>query len=145
MRTLLATAHHRNGVGGVPVNLAIFEDTEEPGHRFIGIQFETDLEADPYHTHTAVFAIDLLAKALETPIPPEAIEFAMGNSWRGDYYAQWLFNRQPWSNGEPDIAFTTEPDRELIAELIEPWNAHVREPDPDLIDGPAPEPDDGES
>ena len=65
------TAHHRNGVGGVPFDVTIFQDLDE-GKTMLGIQFDNDDE--PF---TAVFDFDLLKN--------DVIEF-FDNSWRGDVY-----------------------------------------------------------
>lgn len=70
---VIRTAHHRNGVGGVPFNVTIFKDLDED-KTMIGIQFDSD---EPNDIHTAVFDFDLLKDG--------SIDF-FDNSWRGDVY-----------------------------------------------------------
>jgi hypothetical protein len=66
--------YHRNGISGTGFSVVIFKtqgDPETKGKRMISIVF-------PNAGDCAVFDLDELAK--------ENIEFANGNSWRGDYF-----------------------------------------------------------
>jgi hypothetical protein len=61
---------HRNGIGGAPFAVVLFEDQGEEGSRKIAILFDA-----PYHC--AVLDVDKLAKG----------DIAFGsNSWRGDRF-----------------------------------------------------------
>ena len=42
---IIKTAHHRNGVGGVPFNVTVFKDLDE-GKTMLGIQFDSDEPID---------------------------------------------------------------------------------------------------
>jgi hypothetical protein len=70
---IIKTAHHRNGVGGVPFNVTFFKDLDE-NKTMIAIQFDSD---EPNDIHTAVFDFNLLKDGV--------IDF-FENSWRGDVY-----------------------------------------------------------
>jgi hypothetical protein len=72
--TLIAAAHHRNGVGGAPFDVAIFKETGRTASRKLAILFDAP-------GHCAVLDIDLLAAG--------DIAFA-SNSWRGDDYEPHL-------------------------------------------------------
>ncbi len=73
-----AISPHRNGVGGAPFHVVLFDedkssDPADRGHK-VGIVFE-----DPWHT--AVLAVERLARG----------DIAFGsNSWRGDEYEPHL-------------------------------------------------------
>jgi hypothetical protein len=76
--TIIDIAYHRNGVGGAPFHVAIF-DEDKSAHpddqgRKVGIVFEQEW-------HTAVLDIAKLARG----------DIAFGsNSWRGDNYESRL-------------------------------------------------------
>lgn len=66
---VLEVDHHRNGVGGEPFDVVLFEDSENDG-TFVGILFAEPLTV-------AVLNIDKLSNG----------DIAFGsNSWRGDRY-----------------------------------------------------------
>jgi uncharacterized RDD family membrane protein YckC len=65
--TIIATARHRNGVGGAPFDVALFR---EGGSRKLGILFDAE-------RHCAVLDVARLAAG--------DIAF-LTNSWRGDEY-----------------------------------------------------------
>lgn len=68
--TIIAIAHHRNGVAGTPFDVVLFKERGRDGSRKVGIVFD-----DP--TYCAVLDIAKLA----------AGDIAFGsNSWRGDDY-----------------------------------------------------------
>jgi len=77
--------HHRNGSGGEPFYVCIFDtreiDDKKPDrnevefHRMFAVVFDDD-------TYCAVFSLSELAR--------ENIEFARGNSFRGDYFEPYL-------------------------------------------------------
>ena len=68
--TIIDTAHHRNGIGGAPFDVALFEDHGPEGTRKVAVLFEA-----PHHC--AVLDVDKLAHG----------DIAFGsNSWRGDHY-----------------------------------------------------------
>jgi len=71
---ILDCSYHRNGVGGTPFFVSIFQDDEPAckGKTMLAIQFDVEDEVC-----TAVFDLDLLAKG--------NIKF-MENSWRGDHF-----------------------------------------------------------
>ena len=62
--------HHRNGVGGMPFQVALVDDPTEGDIKLV-IMFESE-------GHTAVLSLDKL-------IQNEDISFG-SNSWRGDRY-----------------------------------------------------------
>ncbi len=67
---IIALAHHRNGIGGAPFAVILFEDTGPEGSRKVAILFEQE-------AHCAVLDVDKLA----------AGDIAFGsNSWRGDHF-----------------------------------------------------------
>jgi hypothetical protein len=71
---VLATAFHRNGVGGAPFEIVLFKESGELGGKKVAILFE---EKD----RCAVLDVDKLA----------AGDIAFGsNSWRGDVYEDTL-------------------------------------------------------
>ena len=72
--TIIAIAHHRNGICGAPFAAVLFEDTGPEGSRKIGILFD-----EPYHC--AVLDVAKLAAG--------DIAF-LSNSWRGDHYEPHL-------------------------------------------------------
>lgn len=81
LSTFKATAAsvHRNGVSGTPFKVVLFKFTEDGVTRnMVGIQFQDD-DGTYDLAATAVLDVDML-KAGE-------IEFAGGNSWRGDHFA----------------------------------------------------------
>jgi hypothetical protein len=67
---IVAASSHRNGVGGAPFGVVLFEDCGEEGSRKVGIVFAED-------GHCAVLDVAKLAAG--------DIAF-MSNSWRGDLY-----------------------------------------------------------
>ena len=70
--SIIAFAHHRNGIGGAPFDVILFEDTGPEGGRKLAILFEQE-------GHCAVLDVDKLA----------AGDIAFGsNSWRGDCF-EW--------------------------------------------------------
>ena len=71
---IIDASYHRNGVGGMGFYAIIFEDSDEKG-RMIASLFD-----EP--GYCAVYNIEELNK--------NNIEFANGNSWRGDYYERFL-------------------------------------------------------
>jgi hypothetical protein len=72
--TILGIAHHRNGVGGAPFDVALFKERGPCGSRKVGIVFD-----EP--GHCAVLDVAMLA----------ASDIAFGsNSWRGDNYEPHL-------------------------------------------------------
>lgn len=76
--TNVKVAHHRNGISGTPFHVVTFEwaDPEAPAPRkMVAVLFETDTEC-------AVLDRDMLQIA--------NIEFAGGNSWRGDHFEPTL-------------------------------------------------------
>lgn len=73
---IIAFDHHRNGIGGAPFAVVLFEDTGPEGSRKLSILFEQD-------AHCAVLDVDKLVKG----------DIAFGsNSWRGDCFEQPLRN-----------------------------------------------------
>ena len=73
---IIAFAHHRNGIGGAPFDIILFEDTGPEGGRKVAILFEQV-------GHCAVLDVDKLA----------AGDIAFGsNSWRGDRFEKSLRN-----------------------------------------------------
>ncbi len=67
---IIAFAHHRNGIGGAPFAVILFEDTGPEGGRKVAILFEQE-------AHCAVLDVDKLA----------AGDIVFGsNSWRGDHF-----------------------------------------------------------
>jgi hypothetical protein len=67
---IIATAHHRNGVGGAPFDVVLFKERGREGSHKVGIVFD-----EPHHC--AVLDVAKLA----------AGDIAFGsNSWRGDDY-----------------------------------------------------------
>lgn len=72
--SMIAFAHHRNGIGGAPFDVILFEDTRPEGSRKLAILFEQE-------GHCAVLDVDKLA----------AGDIAFGsNSWRGDSFEEPL-------------------------------------------------------
>jgi hypothetical protein len=67
-------AHHRNGIGGAPFHVVLFDDTEDENTRKIGILFEK-----PHHC--AVLDVTKLARG--------SIAFGV-NSYRGDRFEESL-------------------------------------------------------
>jgi hypothetical protein len=66
--------HHRNGVGGAPFHVVLFQDSGELGSRKVAIVFDTEW-------HTAILDVTKLASG----------DVAFGsNSWRGDHYEPLL-------------------------------------------------------
>jgi hypothetical protein len=71
---IITFAHHRNGIGGAPFAVILFEDTGPEGGRKVAILFEQE-------SHCAVLDVDKLA----------AGDIAFGsNSWRGDRFEEPL-------------------------------------------------------
>ena len=68
--TIMDFAHHRNGIGGAPFAVILFEEAGAEGSRKVAILFEQD-------GHCAVLDVDKLAQG----------DIAFGsNSWRGDRF-----------------------------------------------------------
>jgi hypothetical protein len=68
--SIIANAHHRNGICGAPFNVVLFGDTGPEGSRKVAILFEEE-------GHCAVLDVAKLA----------AGDIAFGsNSWRGDVF-----------------------------------------------------------
>lgn len=67
---IIKASYHRNGVSGIGFYAVLFQ---EEGRRMIASIFDDDSEC-----YCAVYDIDELYQ--------ENIEFAHGNSWRGDHY-----------------------------------------------------------
>jgi len=62
--------YHRNGIGGEGFHVATFDAQDgDKHHRMVGVVFDG---------RCAILDIDLLSE--------NNIEFAMGNSWRGDRF-----------------------------------------------------------
>ncbi len=71
---IICFSHHRNGIGGAPFAVILFEDAGPDGSRKVGIVFEQE-------AHCAVLDVDRLA----------AGDIAFGsNSWRGDHFEEPL-------------------------------------------------------
>jgi hypothetical protein len=71
---IIAFEHHRNGIGGAPFAVILFEGTGPEGGRKVAILFEEE-------AHCAVLDVDKLA----------AGDIAFGsNSWRGDRFEEPL-------------------------------------------------------
>lgn len=64
-------SYHRNGIGGAPFHVVLFNDPEASENLMVAIVFE-----EP--NYVAVLDTKKTANG--------DIEFAQGNSWRGDYY-----------------------------------------------------------
>jgi hypothetical protein len=70
LKRILSIAYHRNGIGGAPFHVILFEDRGEEGSRKVAVVFEEPC-------HIAVLDVAMLA----------AGDIAFGsNSWRGDVY-----------------------------------------------------------
>jgi len=73
---IIDIAHHRNGVGGAPFDVVLFQDRGRHGSRKVAILFEEQ-------AHCAILDVGKLA----------AGDIAFGsNSWRGDDYEPDLRN-----------------------------------------------------
>jgi len=71
---IMTFARHRNGIGGAPFSVILFEDTGPEGGRKVAILFEQE-------AHCAVLDVSKLA----------AGDIAFGsNSWRGDRFEEPL-------------------------------------------------------
>jgi hypothetical protein len=82
---IIALAHHRNGVGGAPFDVALFKERGPEGSLKVGILFEQPC-------HCAILDVAKLA----------AGDIAFGsNSWRGDEYEAPLRQAVNARNGEP--------------------------------------------
>lgn len=93
--------HHRNGICGAPFDVFLFEDSENPGRRKLGILFEKA-------HHCAVLDVGLLTKG----------DIAFGsNSWRGDQYEPHLraalANIQEAEAADIDIPRGRDADQEI--------------------------------
>lgn len=74
LKRIVAIGHHRNGVGGAPFDVVLFEDRGEEGSRKVAVLFDDT-------GHCAVLDVAKLA----------AGDVAFGsNSWRGDWYEERL-------------------------------------------------------
>lgn len=72
--SIIAFAHHRNGIGGAPFDVILFEDTGPEGSRKLAIVFEQE-------GHCAVLDVDKLASG----------DIAFGsNSWRAERFEEPL-------------------------------------------------------
>ena len=83
-------SYHRNGIGGEPFYVAIFVDEEAcPSKKMLAVIFDSTIRKMRVINHSwfnptcAVFCIEELAAG--------NIEFAHGNSWRGDYYFEEIW------------------------------------------------------
>jgi hypothetical protein len=83
---IVSASYHRNGVGGVGFYAILFDDSKEG--RMVASLFEEN-------GYCAVYKVDELGK--------NNIEFAQGNSWRGDVFEHELrpalaklLNREPF-------------------------------------------------
>lgn len=87
----IKVAYHRNGISGIGFHVCTFTMKDGPRtHHMVGVLFEEEGAC-------AVFDIDMLKV--------DNIEFAQGNSWRGDEFEPELrkaidgcFNSYPGSN-----------------------------------------------
>lgn len=74
VKRIISQDHHRNGSGGAPFVVTVFEPADQRG-RFVAMSFGSTF--DEFREHTGVVNLSLL---------PD-VEFAHGNSWRGaDHY-----------------------------------------------------------
>ena len=121
--TIQNLAHHRNGIGGAPFDVFLFEDPKSKGGQKLGILFEAE-------SHCAVLDIALLA----------AGDIAFGsNSWRGDTFEPHLraalANSRAAEAAEPD---TAAPSRDADQEISISWSTEdVQSVRPDLSDDQA--------
>lgn len=74
-------AHHRNGVGGVPFQVAIMDDPENG--KMLVVRFDKQADRGAGGVLCAAFKLELLKG--------DEITFGI-NSWRGDHYAA-IFDR----------------------------------------------------
>lgn len=72
---LIAIDYHRNGVGGNGFHVVLFTSEEDHAGMFVATVFD-ELGS------VAVLNVPLLTEG--------CIEFARGNSWRGDRFEPWL-------------------------------------------------------
>lgn len=78
----LSVDYHRNGVGGEPFRVVLFEDDD--GTVKVAISFDDDepeVEGGFVNPRVAVLQVDKLAAG--------DVRFGT-NSWRGDHYARWV-------------------------------------------------------
>jgi hypothetical protein len=75
--TNIRVDYHRNGIGGIGFHVALFDNKTSEGteRRMVGVVF-------PEAGACAVFDVDELSKG--------NIQFAHGNSWRGDHFEPQL-------------------------------------------------------
>ena len=77
---VISVAHHRNGVGGMPFYVVLFE-CGEMNQTMVAVSFEDDEGEGYQNPRVAILGVDLLAKN----------DIAFGsNSWRGDRYASFV-------------------------------------------------------
>ena len=73
---------HRNGIGGIPFFVVLFNDTEVPGGEMVAIipsdAFRIPDDGEFHESPCFVLEVNETAKG--------NIKFAQGNSWRGDNY-----------------------------------------------------------
>jgi hypothetical protein len=74
MIKIKSASFHRNGIGGEGFTAILFHDSEEKGDMIASLFDEPG--------YCAVYSVDMLAQG--------NIEFANGNSWRGDCYEEKL-------------------------------------------------------
>lgn len=94
VKRIIEQAYHRNGIGGAPFVVTLFESDGEPG-TFVAISFQTrqgfesrDEAVADFRDHTAVLNVEETANL--------NVAFACGNSWRGaDHYG--LDIAQAWT------------------------------------------------
>lgn len=74
MRKIISASFHRNGVCGEGFWSILFNDPEE------GL-----MHASLFHKDTGYCAVHKVSELVK-----QNVEFACGNSWRGDHYEDWL-------------------------------------------------------
>ena len=71
-------AFHRNGIGGEPFKVVLFDMQEsgEPARKMVAIRFDDDVDDFYVSPRIAVFDVAMLSQGI--------IEMSQGNAWRGD-------------------------------------------------------------
>lgn len=96
IRSIESVAHHRNGVFGAPFHVVLFTATETAGPD-VAIVFENE-------AHCAVLRLNETADG--------NIDFANGNSWRGDLYEPELRAAiRDWEQNEAETYLERLDDR----------------------------------
>ena len=77
-------AYHRNGIGGEPFKVVLFDMQEsgEPARKMVAIRFDDDVDDFYVSPRIAVFDVAMLSQGI--------IEMSQGNAWRGDRFAYEL-------------------------------------------------------